>query len=376
MNPRLGRLQVHPTVRLEAWRAEIAARGLPLFDFGVGDPADPTPDFVRQALIDAVPEVSDYPTAEGSIALRAAAAGYLARRFGIRLDPERELLPTSGTKEAIFHLALVLFDPTSPRDSILFGDPAYEAFRIGAAFAGAREQAVPLTAARSYLWTPEDVGAAALARAAIVFLNYPHNPTGQDMPGELYRQWVAARDEHGFLLVSDECYCDLYFGEPPRSLLEFGNRGCLAVHSLSKRSGMTGYQSGFLAGDAELIATLRRFRGGMGVASPVWTQAAAAAAWADAEHVEERRGLYAEKRRVLTGILTARGLRLYPGNASLFLWVEVPHGITDVGYAEQLLQRGIVVAPGSMFGAGQERYIRVALAPTLEVCRAVAEVWP
>ena len=271
---------------------------------------------------------------------------------------------------------MVLANPASGRDLVVYGEPAYEAFRIGTCFAGLKDHAVGLSAAGRYLVGPDDVGADVLARTAIVFLNYPHNPSGQDMPPEVFEAWVAARAEHGFVLVSDECYCDLYFGEPPHSLLEYGREGCLAVHSLSKRSGMTGYLSGFIAGDAALLAQFRRFRSGMGVASPVWTQAAAAAAWRDDEHVAARRQEFAEKRRALLAVLEARGLRVYPGNASLFLWVQVPDGETDLSYAERLLEAGIVVGPGSLFGPGCEHYVRVALSPDVEACRAVAEVWP
>jgi acetylornithine aminotransferase len=271
---------------------------------------------------------------------------------------------------------MVLVDAESGRDLVVYGEPGYAAFEIGACFAGAAVHPVPLVAEGRYLFSPRDLGDEVLSRTAMVFLNYPHNPTGQDMPPEVFRAWVRARDEHGFVIVSDECYCDLYFGTPPHSLLEFGRRGCIAVHSLSKRSGMTGYQSGFLAGDPELVAILRRYRAGMGVASAVWNQAAATAAWLDEAHVEERRQVFGEKRRILGELLASRGLRVYPGNASLFLWVEVPEGQTDIGFAERLADVGILVAPGSYFGIGQDRFVRFALVPSAEDCRAAAEIWP
>ncbi len=376
MNSRLNRLQVHPTLRLEERKAELRERGLEVFDFGTGDPPEPAPDFVRQALIDAVPELSAYPAVDGTPALREAAATYLWRRFGVEFDPAREVLATCGSKEAIFHLPMVLVDADSSRDLVVYGEPGYAAFEIGACFAGATAHTVPLGAESSYLFSPDDLSPDVLARTAMVFLNYPHNPTGQDMPPEVFREWIAARDEHGFVIVSDECYCDLYFGEPPHSLLEFGRKGCIAVHSLSKRSGMTGYLSGFLAGDPELVAILRRYRAGMGVASAVWNQAAATAAWLDESHVEERRAVFGEKRRILGEVLASRGLRVYPGNASLFLWVEVPEGDTDVGFSAKLAEAGILVAPGSYFGTGQDRFVRLALVPSAEECRAVADVWP
>jgi aspartate/methionine/tyrosine aminotransferase len=233
-----------------------------------------------------------------------------------------------------------------------------------------------LTAENRYLMDPQDLPEATLRRACVVFLNYPHNPTGQLMPEELFKAWVSTRDKYGFTLVSDECYVDLYYEDPPQSLLEFGKEGCLAIHSLSKRSGMTGYRSGFLAGDAELIAHYRRFRSSMGVAPPDPIQAASQVAWSDMEHVEERRQLFAEKRQVFLEHFAALGLDVYPGSATLFLWVSVPGDTTDVDYANKLLESGIVVSPGSFFGAGQDRFFRVALVPALEECRKATQLWP
>jgi acetylornithine aminotransferase len=376
MNSRLNRLPIHPTLRLEERKNELRARGLRVFDFGTGDPPEPTPGFVRQAMVEAIPEVSGYPTVAGTDELREAAAGYLRQRFSVEADPRAEILATSGSKEAIFHLPMVLLDPESERNVVVYGEPGYVAFQIGTCFADGRSHPVPLTAEKRYLLTPEDVGPETLARTAIVFLNYPHNPTGQDMPPEVFRRWIQARDEHGFVIVSDECYCDLYHEQPPHSLLEYGRTGCIAVHSLSKRSGMTGFLTGFMAGDPDLLALLRRFRAGMGVASPVWTQAAAAAAWRESAHVEERRALFAERRGILVDLLRSRGLTIYPGNALLFLWVEVPEGETDESYTRRLFEAGILVAPGSFFGPGQERFVRLALVPTAQECRDVAAAWP
>lgn len=376
MNSRLDKLPVHPTLRLEERKTELSARGVRVFDFGTGDPPEPMPEFVRRAMVSSIPDISGYPPGAGTAELRAACADYMLERFGVAVDPEREILATSGSKEAIFHLPMVLLDPDSERNVVIYGDPGYVAFRIGTCFADGVDHPVPLTAEKRYLLDPRDVPGDVLARTRIVFLNYPHNPTGQDMPGESFERWVAARDEHGFTIVADECYCDLYANEPPRSLLEFGREGCIAIHTLSKRSGMTGFLTGFMAGDPELLALLRRFRAGMGVSSPVWTQAAAAVAWRETTHVEQRRALFAERRAIMVKLLESRGLTIYPGNALLFLWVEVPAGETDASYTEKLFEAGILVAPGSFFGPGQERFIRLALVPSAQDCRDVAAVWP
>jgi aspartate/methionine/tyrosine aminotransferase len=233
-----------------------------------------------------------------------------------------------------------------------------------------------------YAMDPDLVPEAVLRRAAVVFLNYPHNPTGYCLPDALFRRWVELREEYGFVLVSDECYVDLcYEGPRPRSVLEFGKKGCLAVHSLSKRSGMTGYRSGFVAGDPELIATYRRFRASMGTAPQEFVQAAATVAWTDTGHVEQRLQVFAEKRRILLAMCQERGLKVHGSTAGLYLWVEVPQRDSDVDYAARLREAGILVAPGSFFGpvregGGQERFVRLALVPTADECRAAAAAWP
>lgn len=376
MNADLLGLPAYPMAELSRRRAAIAARGLPVFDFGTCDPREPTAAFIRTALLGAVPEVSQYPSVAGPRELREAFARYFARRFGVALDPDTEVLPSGGSKEAIFHLPMTFLDPSSPRRVVVYGEPAYPVFEIGTLFAGGERHAVRLDAANDHLLLPEQVGDDVLARTAVVFLNYPHNPTGRTMPRDGFESWQAARERCGFLLVSDECYCDLYYGEPPHSLLETGREGCLAVHSLSKRSGMTGYRSGMLAGDAGAIARFRRFRDGMGVASPVWTQAAARAAWSDDRHVAERRAVFARKRGVLVAALERRGLAVCRADAGLFLWVEVPAGDDGVGYSNRLDEVGIVIAPGAYFGAGLERFVRLALVPTVAECERAAELWP
>jgi acetylornithine aminotransferase len=359
-----------------ARREALLARGVPLFDFGLGDPVEPAPDFVRDELVAAVTSASSYPDVRGTADLRTAVTEYVAGRFGVALDPEREVLTTAGAREAIFHTPMALAAQADGRDLVLYGMPGYSVFETSARVAGLRPQPHPLNEANHYLLDPAEVGDAVLARTAIVVLNYPHNPSGQVMPAALFRDWVEARDRHGFVLLSDECYCDVYFEAPPHTLLEFGRTGCIVIHSLSKRSGMTGFLSGFLAGDAHLIDTLRSFRSTTGIASQEWTQAAAAAAWRDEGHVRERREGLGAKRDLLLEHLSERGVEVFPGGATLFLWVRVPGDGSDVDYAEQLADAGILVTPGSLFGDGQEGFVRLALAPSLAECRGAVEAWP
>ncbi|MCB9829881.1 MAG: succinyldiaminopimelate transaminase [Planctomycetes bacterium] len=368
MNERIRRLRAYPMVELARRKAELVARGVDVLDFGTGDPIEPTAPFIRQALADAVPVISQYPSVEGTRTLRRACAAWAERRFGVALDPDREILPSGGSKEAMFHLPLVLVDPSTERDTVVYPVPGYPVMEIGSLYASAQVHEVPLTADNSYLMDPAALPVEVLDRAAIVWINYPHNPTGQDLPESLWEAWVAARREHGFVLCSDECYTEIYDAAPPASVLQFDREGCLAFHSLSKRSGMTAYRSGFVAGDGELIARYKAARAGMGVAPPIWTQAASEAAWSDEAHVEERRRIFAAKRALMTEGLMELGHAVYPTTSTFYLWVAVPDGETDATWAARLLEAGLVVSPGSFFGPGNERFVRFALVPDLTGC--------
>ena len=377
MNERLQNLPTYPMVQLSSWNREVAARGLKVYDFGTGDPREPTPQILRQALIDGLDEVSQYPPTAGTPELRSAVSAYMLRRFGVTIDADKEVLASYGSKEALFHLPMTFVQIPSEKDLVLYGQPAYPVYEIGALFAEAWTYAVQLGPENEYAMDPDALPESVLKRAAIVYLNYPHNPSGYKLSDELFKRWIEVRDEYDFVLVSDECYADLYYeGDAPRSLLEFGREGCLVIHSLSKRSGMTGYRSGFIAGDPALIDKYRRYRASMGVAPQQFVQAAAELAWTDTQHVADRLGVFAAKREVLLRMASDRGLKVHGSQAGLYLWLEVPEGTTDLEYAKKCRDVGIVVAPGSFFGEGQERFIRLALVPTIDECRAAAEAWP
>ena len=215
------------------------------------------------------------------------------------------------------------------------------------------------------------------ARTRILWINYPHNPTGATATYSYLEEVADFCRKHDILLFSDECYNDVYSGDPPPSILEVSKERTLAFVSLSKRSGMTGYRSAMMAGDPELITTLKKLRPSIGVASPSFIQKAASAAWNDDAHVEERNHVFAEKRALFVGFFERTGLRWTPTNASLYLWAEVPEGYgwDDEAYALRLLEEGILVAPGSSFGPGGEGFFRVALVPNLEECKEALARW-
>ncbi|QYJ16286.1 LL-diaminopimelate aminotransferase [Rubrobacter xylanophilus DSM 9941] len=371
LNPVLERQGEYPLLRLDERRERLKEQGVRLFDFGAGDPREPTAPGIRQALIEAIPEVSQYPSASGTRALREAFCGWMGRRHGVELDPDSEVLPAAGSKEAIFHAHLPFLHHTHERRGVAYGTPGYPVYERGALFAGGEALPVRLVREDGFLLPLEAVDP---ERTRILWINYPHNPTGARAPRSYLEEVAAFCEEHDILLFSDECYNEIYSGDPPPSVLEFRRKRTLAFCSLSKRSGMTGYRSAMMAGDAELISALRKLRPSVGVASPTFIQAAAAAAWSDDEHVEERRRIFGRKRELFVEFFRRAGLDFLPTDATFYLWVAVPGG-DDEAYALRLLEEGIVVAPGRSFGEGGEGYIRVALVPSLEECEEAIARW-
>ena len=374
LNPALERGGAYPLLRLEERRREVRERGVELFDFGTGDPREPTDEKIREALKEGVPEVSQYPITAGKRELREAFCGWMGRRHGVALDPEAEVLPATGSKEAIFHAPLAFLHPAHERRGVAYGTPGYPVYERGTLFAGGDPMPVKLRAQDGFLLRVEELDP---EKVRALWINHPHNPTGATASYEYLEKVAAFCREHDVLLFSDECYNDLYSGEPPPSILEVTRERTLAFCSLSKRSGMTGYRTAMMAGDAELIAALGKLRPSIGVATQSFVQDAAIAAWSDDEHVVERRRVFGEKREHFKDFFERVGLGYLPTDASFYLWVAVPEAFAgdDEAYALRLLEEGIVVAPGRSFGAGGEGYIRVALVPGLQGCRRAIERW-
>jgi succinyldiaminopimelate transaminase len=361
------------TLALDQAKEDLARRGQEVFDFGVGDPTEPTPEFIRQALIDALDPVSQYPTIVGQRRLREAIAGWAQRRLDVTLDPDTQVLPASGSKEAIFHLPLALLGPDERRRRIVYPSPSYPVYEGSARYAQAIPHPVPLRADNGFRLDLAELPPDVLAETRIAWINYPHNPTGAGVDLTYLRAQVAIAREHDILLCADDCYLDLYFDEdrPPPGILQVTQTGVLSFGSLSKRSGMTGYRSGYIAGDAGLIAALKRARPSMGVGSPNFVQAAASAAWSDDTHVAERRAIFRAKYERLVTFLKARGYCVTDSVGAIYAWVELP----DEGLPRALLEKGIVVSPGESFGAGGEGYFRLALVPSLEQIERAMRVW-
>lgn len=378
-NPATRLLATYPMERLHALKTDLRKRGIEIHDFGTGDPIEPTPTFLREAFINAVPEISQYPTISGIPQLRKSIADYIQRRFGATVDPECEVLPSSGSKEAIYHLPSAFIDPHAVRRGVAFLEPCYAVYRLGALFAGAEPIHLKLRAEDKFYFRPDLPGRVPRDvedKIAILWINYPHNPTGAQMDAPALARIAAWARERGILLACDECYCDVYSAAPAPSMLQVAKESVLVFHSLSKRSGMTGYRQGFIAGDASLISVYKSVRAGIGVAPHEPGQHAAIAAWNDTQHAENRRRVFEAKRTLFLEFFKSAGIPVVASeSAILYLWIAVPAGMTSSAYSLQLAQAGIIVSPGTDFGGAGEGFARLALVPTLDGCARAIAAW-
>src|ERR671931_813447 len=311
LSPALAETGTYPFVTLEQAKRRLAAAGVELIDFGKGDPREPTDPSIRRALVEALGETSSYPLAEGLPELRDTVAGWCGRRFGVELDPDTDIVPTYGSKEAIFLLAQVVVDRGSDKRLVVTTEPGYPVPDRGATFAGAEVEQLPLHEEQGFLIDLDAVPEETWERAAIVWLNYPNNPTGAVAPLEFLQRAAELSREHDFLLACDEAYSELWFDSPPHSALEVREHGNVVVfNTLSKRSAMTGYRSGFVAADADLIAALKQYRPSVGTAPQEFVQRASIVAWNDEEHVGRTRESYRRKREILLDVLRRKGIRV------------------------------------------------------------------
>jgi succinyldiaminopimelate transaminase len=359
----------YPYARLDALKQRAAEAPGGIVDLSIGTPNDPVPEIVVAALAAAGPSSAGYPRAVGGPALREAAAGWLERTFGLTIDPI-QVVNVIGTKELVASLPhlLRLRDPS--RDTVLYPAVSYPTYAMGAELGGCR--AVPVPLGDGWHLDLSAVSDDAAARALLLWVNEPGNPTGsQSASGPLGAAvaWARAR---GIVVASDECYVEFNWddaGQPARgaTALSAGVDGVLAVHSLSKRSNMAGFRCGFLAGDGDLVAYIGSVRTHAGMMVPGPIQAAATAAWDDDAHVAVQRALYAERRRYARSRLAEAGLVDAGGPSSFYLWARSAN-LAEDGWAvtARLAESGTLVAAGDLYGAGGADHIRIALVQPLE----------
>ncbi|MEN8149672.1 MAG: aminotransferase class I/II-fold pyridoxal phosphate-dependent enzyme [Planctomycetota bacterium] len=358
----------------------LREQGVTPIDFGVGDPTVPTPAVIREALKTAVDEraSSGYPSYIGSLEYRTACSAWMERRFGVRVDPGECISSTVGSKEAVFHLHAGLVDPG---DLVLGPNPGYPPYERGALFAGGEHRPYPLTAENGFLPDLDAIPADVAERARVLWICYPNSPTGTLAPLSFFEEAAAWCREHAVVLASDEAYSEIWFDEPPHSALECGLTNVVSVFSLSKRSAMTGYRVGWVAGDPEVVGIFRKVKTNIDSGTPTFVQDAAIAALSDETHVGEFRDEYREKRDLLVKAFRDLGLPDCTPPSTLYIWQRVPEGMGAVEFAKRLLapEVGIVVTPGPWIsseadgGNPGEGYVRLALVPSKEQCGIAAE---
>jgi N-succinyldiaminopimelate aminotransferase len=385
MNPLLSRLQPYPFERLRQLFAGVTPNpACTPISLGMGEPRHPTPDFIRQALAGALDGLASYPATAGEPRLREAFAGWLHRRYGIAVDAGTQVLPVNGSREALFALAQTVIDP-GRQPLVVCPNPFYQIYEGAALLAGAQPFYVASEPKRNFASDWQSVPADAWARTQLLYVCSPGNPTGAVMPLAEWQQLFELSDRHGFVIASDECYSEIYFGdEPPLGGMEAAARlgrsdfrNLVAFTSLSKRSNVPGLRSGFVAGDAAILKQFLRYRTYHGSAMGLAVQQASIAAWGDERHVVENRRLYARKfaeiMPMFAGLLDVR----LP-DAGFYLWAGVEGSDTD--FARDLLaQYNVTVLPGSYIaresggsnpGAGR---IRMALVAETAECVEAAQ---
>ncbi len=360
---------------------ELKSKGITPLDFGVGDPTAPTPRLIRKAAAAGLErrKSSGYPSYIGDIAFREAVAEWVRKRYGLSVDPQREISSTIGSKEAVFNFHEGIVDPD---DIVLCPSPGYPPYTRGTLFAQGLPYQVPIRKENGFLIDFSEIPAEVARKAKLLWLNYPNSPSGVTADERFYREALDFARRYDIIVGSDEAYSEIYFEAAPISILNLQREGVLVFNSLSKRSAMTGYRIGWVMGDRELVAIFRKVKTNIDSGTPTFIQDAAAAALADEGHVEAFREEYRQKRDILCSALAAAGLEDCSPTATLYVWQKVPEGTSSLDFATRLLEEkiAIVTTPGNWISeptAGGENpgegYVRFALVPSIQDTRLAAE---
>ena len=362
---RLKQIPPYLFAEIDRLKNEMIRRGVDVIDLGVGDPDLPTPPHIVERLKEAAedPENHRYPSYNGLFSFRRAVSDWYKRRFGVDLDPEREVIALIGSKEGIAHLPLAFVDPG---DVVLVPNPAYPVYHIGTIFAGGRPYYMPLLEENGFLPDLEKIPKDIARRAKLIFVNYPNNPTAAVADLDFFERLKRFAKKYNIIVCHDAAYTELsYDGYRPPSFLEVKGSKEIAIefHSLSKTYNMTGWRIGFAVGNADVIKALKEVKSNIdsGVFQAVqWAAIAALEGSEDA--VEKNRRIFQERRDILIDGLRKIGLHVQRAKATFYLWARVPSGYSSASFSRFLLERaGIVTTPGSGFGDAGEGYIRIAL---------------
>jgi len=384
MNPHLAQLHLYPFEKLAFLKAAVTAPvdKTPIL-LSIGEPKQPTPDFIQQALIANLQGLSNYPTTKGLPALRVAICQWLEKRFAFPMatfNPESQVLPVNGTREALFSFVQTVVN-SNEKPLVLIPNPFYQIYEGAALLAGAEPYYINTSAETDYLPDFDAVPDAIWQRCCLLFICSPGNPTGEVLSRACHEKLLHLAEKFDFIIASDECYTELYDDElhPPQGLLQtayaMGNtafKRCVMFQSLSKRSNAPGLRSGFVAGDASILAGYFQYRTYHGCPMPLPVQYASIAAWQDEEHVKQNRQTYREKFTAFISILGS-SCEIHKPPASFYIWLKTP--ICDTELTQRLFaQQNVTVLPGSYLSRTAhgsnpgENHVRIALVAPLAEC--------
>lgn len=377
---RLAGLTGYAFAEVDKKVAELKASGVDVIDFGVGDPTEPTHEIIRSALKKAVDERagSGYPEYAGSKEFRDKISAWSKKRFGITLDPDTEICAAIGAKEAVFNFPEAIINPS---DVVLVPNPGYPPYTRGTLFAEGRVHYMNLLPKNNFLPDIDAIPEDARRAAKIMWLNYPNNPTGRCAPMEFYKKAIEFGSKYGIIVASDEAYTENYYEGAPHSALEFAKEGVVVFQSLSKRSCMTCYRVGWVAGDKRIVSAFKKLKTNIDSGTPTFIQDGAIAALSDEGHVEGLRNLYRQKRDIILSAFEKIGLDRATTEATLYVWQRIPKGMSSIEFAKKLLDPkiAIVTTPGNWIsfdtpeGNPGEGFVRLALVPSVKECHKAAE---
>ncbi|MCC6923017.1 MAG: succinyldiaminopimelate transaminase [Nitrosomonas sp.] len=388
MNQNLDLLQPYPFQKLKKLLADTNRNAsFKPVDLHIGEPKHSTPDFIRQTMIQHLDGLASYPTTQGSLALRQSIANWLMQRYHLPvINPETEVIPVNGSREALFSFAQAVVDTTrNESPAVICPNPFYQIYEGAALLAGARPQFINTAAENHFRLNYAQLSENIWKQAQLIYVCSPGNPTGSVMTMDEWQQLFELSDHYSFIIAADECYSEIYPDEnnPPLGALEAAHRlgrsgfsRLVVFNSLSKRSNVPGLRSGFVAGDAQILKKYLLYRTYQGCAMNPASQAASTAAWNDESHVAENRRMYREKfsqvKSLLTGTLAVR----LP-DASFYLWIKTP--VSDTEFTKRLYRDyNVTVLPGSYLGRNVrginpgENFVRIALVAPLDACMDAA----
>jgi len=359
---------------------KLKQAGIEPIDFGVGDPRDPTPGIIRNYTKRCIDKRKDsgYPSYIGQLEFRQEIAAWTKKRFNVDLDANKEICSNIGAKESVFNFALAF---VNPGDYVLAPNPGYPPYERGTLFAGGKVHFMNLLEENDFLPKLDEIPNEIAKKAKILWLNYPNNPTTALATKEFYKEALDFCNDNDIILASDEPYTENYYEEMPISALNVSKENVVIFQSLSKRSNMTGYRVGWVAGDENIITPFKKTKTNIDSGTCTFIQDAAIAALSDEKHVENLRYNYKVKRDIMVRALTEAGLLRCSPKATIYLWQRCPKGMSSVEFAKKLLDKdvAVVTTPGAWISKEVnginpgEGYVRFALVPSVNECKLAAE---